>query len=126
MKSLYTIIFKDNSNFLGGTLLETKWLQIPDKPIKRVIYSLPNGDNLVLNNYDKYFHFCEATTDLSGKNQGKTRLEYDYILGKKDKLIICYKITLFENSNHKIGDVEKIIFNEEDNFIKKLNKMGWK
>jgi len=33
MKSLYTVIFKDGSNFAGGTLLETKWINIPHKSI---------------------------------------------------------------------------------------------
>ncbi len=120
MKSLYTIIFNDGSNFLGGNYMETKWTEIPNKPIKRIIYSLPTGDNLVLNGYEKYFHMIEATTDLSGKDKGETKLEYAYIMGKKEKIVICYKI------NIKTGNIERKIFNEKDNFIKKLNKQGWK
>jgi len=120
MKSLYTVIFKDNSNFSGGNFTETKWTEIPNKPIKRILYTLPTGDNLVLNNYDKFFHMIEATYDLSGKNKGKSTLEYSYIMGKRNKIVICYKINL------KTGNMERKIFDEEDNFVKKLNKNGWK
>jgi len=119
MKSLYTVIFNDKSSFIGGTFSETKWLDIPNKSIKRIIYSLPNGDNLVLNGYLKYFHMCEAVTDLSGKNKGKTKLEFDYIMGKKDGIVTCYKI----NINTK--NIEKILYKEEDKFIEGLNKQGW-
>ena len=120
MKSLYTVIFEDNSNFLGGNFAETKWINIPNKPIKRIIYNLPNGDNLVLNGYDDYFHMCEATTDLSGKNKGKTTLEFDYIMGRRGRIVNCYKI------NIKTGNINLKVFNKEDNFIKKLNENGWK
>jgi len=120
MKSLYTVIFQDGSNFLGGTFTDTKWTEIPNKPIKRIIYNLPTGDNLVLNGYDKFFHMIEATTDLSGENKGITKLEYVYIMGKKDKIIVCYK------TNLKTGNIERKIFNEKDNFIKGLNENGWK
>ena len=120
MKSLYTVIFKDGSNFQGGNFSETKWTEIPNKPIKRIIYNLQTGDNLVLSGYESYFHMCEVTTDLSGKNKGKTKLEYDYIMGKKNKIIVCYK------TNLKTGNIERKIFDEKDNFIKKLNEQGWK
>ena len=120
MKSLFTIIFKDSSSFLGGTFQETKWADIPNKPIKRIIYNLQTGDNLVLNGYDKFFHMIEATTNLSGKDKGITKLEYAYIMGRRNKIVICYKINL------KTGNIERKIFDEEDNFVKKLNENGWK
>lgn len=120
MKSLFTIIFKDNSNFLGGSLTETKWLDIPNKPIKRIIYNLSNNNNLVLNNYDSYFHMIEATTDLNGENQGKTILEYAYIMGEKKDYVEVYKISLIN------GDIQKFNYNISDNFIQKLNPDGWK
>ena len=37
IKPLFIVIFKDNSQFIGGTsYFDTKWLEIPFKPIKRI------------------------------------------------------------------------------------------
>ena len=130
MKSLYTVIFQDGSNFQGGTFSDTKWTEIPNKPIKRIIYNLQTGDKLVLNHYDNYFHMIEATTDFYLpspiipkdvlEKKEITKLEYAYIMGRRNNIVICYKIDL------KTGDIERKIFDEEDNFIKKLNENGWK
>ena len=120
MKSLYTIFFADNTNFRGGTIENSNWLNVPDKEIKRIIYSLPNGDNIVLNGYESYFHMTEAVTDISGKNKGKQRIEFDYIMGKKREIITSYRINVLS------GEIEKKIFNEEDKFIRGLNSCGWK
>ncbi len=119
MKALYTVIFEDRTNYIGKDYYNTGWEQIPNKPIKRIIYTLPNGDNLVLNGYESYFHMCEATFDLNGKNKGKTKLEFDYIIGKIRSLVVCYKINVIT------GNIEKIIYKEEDKFVKGLNPKGW-
>jgi len=126
MKSLYTVIFEDGSNYLGGNYQNTGWMDIPNKPIKRIIYSLPNGDNLVLNGYDEYFHYIEVTQNIMGKNSGKMRLESANILGLKNNIVTSYKIALFQNSEHKIGEIKKEIFNKNDKKIKQLNPSGWK
>ena len=119
MVSLYTVIFEDKTSYIGDNYFKTGWVEMPNKPIKRIIYTLPNGDNLVLNGYESYFHFCEATYDLSGKNKGKTKLEFDYTIGKIRSLVVCYKINVIT------GNIEKIIYKEEDKFVKGLNSKGW-
>lgn len=125
MNSLYHILFKDGSQFDGGTsFFDTKWKEIPNKKIVKIFYRLPGGDYLLLLGYDKYFHMVEATNDLNGKNKGKTQLESVYIMGKlKDKVII-YKIGLRLNKN--LGKIEKQIKNIEDEEIKRLNFQNWK
>ena len=120
MKSLYTIIFKNGSDFLGGNIIETKWIDIPNNPIKRIIYNLPTGDNLVLSGYDKYFQMIEVAEDVYGKTKGRKEIEFTYIMGKKDGIIVCYKIRI------KTGDIEKKIYKETDKFLVGLNKTGWK
>src|SRR3972149_4312322 len=126
-RPLFILVLEDESIFTGGSLQETKWMDIPkNKKIKRIFYSLPNKDYLVLENYNRYYHFIEATTDLSGQNAGKVRIEYAYIMGKKQERITCYKIALSYSGNHKAGDVQRLEYLESDNFIQKLNKDGWK
>ena len=120
MKSLFTVIFKDLTTYRGGDYSNSGWLDIPNKPIKRIIYQLPNGDSLVLNGYDSYFHMTEAVTDLSGKKRGRTKLEFDYIMGKKNGIITYYKISLIN------GNIDKRVYREDTKEMQKLNKIGWK
>ncbi len=119
MKSLYTIIFSDSTTYKGGSLANTGWLDIPNKPIKRIIYNL-SGDNLVLNGYDSYYHCIEGTTDINIKSKQSTKIEFTYLLGLKNEIITCYRI------NIETGNIEKKIYKETDKFILDLNKIGWK
>lgn len=119
---LFTIIFEDGDNFMGGTLLDTKWLEIPNKKIKRLFYKLPHGDFLCLAGYEKYYHMVEATKDLNGKYRGQVRLEYAYIMGKLGNTVRIYKINL-KNKDAYITKQEVDINNT---WIKKLNVNGWK
>ena len=127
-QALYTIVFEDKSTFIGGTILDTKWLSIPNKKINRIFYKLPNGDFLCLGGYDKYFHYIEAVQDLTGKERGKIKIEYGYIMGRKNNKVRSYRITLIDKpfDRHKLGDITIREFDINDERIKKLNKKGWK
>lgn len=127
---LFTIIFQDGSNFVGGNnYFETKWLNIPiKKAIKRIFYRLPNNDYLCLSDYDSYFRMSEACKDLTGKNRGIVRIQYDYIMGKKEDKVTCYRITLHEekDARYKTNDITTRIFDINDKFIKGLNLDNWR
>lgn len=129
-KPLFVIIFKDETKYIGGKdYYNSGWLGIlPNKPIKRIFYLLPSGDYLCLDGYDKYFRMSEALKDLNGKNSGKVRIQYDYIMGKKEDKVTCYRIALHENKDarYKRGDVTIRIFNINDKFIKGLNPDNWR
>jgi len=120
IKPLFVAVLEDESIYTGGDYYKTKWIEIPDKKIKRLFYTLPDGNHLCLDMYDKYYHFIEGTNDLNGKNNGKVNLEYAYIMGSKNDKVICYKINL-KNSN-----IERIEYNINDTFIKSLNSLGWR
>jgi len=123
---LYNIIFEDKSIFVGGDYHNTKWSDIPNKKIKRIFYTLPDGNRLCLEGYEKYYQMIEVTEDIHGKTKGKKRIEFVYIMGKKKGFITTYKIALFKNSKHEIGDIKRTIYKEENKWIKKLNFEGWK
>jgi len=127
-QALYTIVFDDDSTHYGGTIFDTKWLEIPNKKIKRIFYKLPNGDFLCLGGYSKYFHMIEAVQDLTGKERGKTKVEYAYLMGQKKDKIRSYRITLINKpfDKHKLGDITVREFNINNEKIQKLNKKGWK
>jgi len=92
-KPIFTVIFEDGTRFLGGTdYFDTKWTEIPRKKIKRIIYKLPDDTYLSIKNFEKYYHMIEAITDLNGKNSGKVQLQCIYLMGKKNKKVVVYKI----------------------------------
>lgn len=121
---LYLIVFEDDTQFVGGDYMSTKWNEIPSKKIKRIFYRLPGGDCLTLSGYDKYYHMIEATTDLLGKSRGQVKLRHAYIMGKVADKVVRYKISL-EIKNNK-GEIAKEFFNSDDKEITKLNVLGWK
>ena len=123
--ALYKILFKDGTVFNGGhDVFNTKWLEIPNKKIKKLFYRLPGGDYLCLGGYDKYFHRIEATVDLNGKEKGKTKLQSVYIYGRKKDKVVVYQIGLIKDVN--LGLIYKKIIDINDKEIKNLNPNNWK
>ena len=132
---LFTIIFEDGTNFIGGTsYFETKWMEIPLKKIKRIFYKLPTDDYICLRG-DKYYHMVEATKDWAKIGGGKVkrlysepRIEYVYVMVRKEDKITSYRITLFnkENDKYRIGDITVREFNINDEKIQKLNPDIWR
>ena len=129
-KPLFVVIFEDGKHYTGNTsYLETGWLGIlPNKPIKRIFYRLPDYNYLCLEGYEKYFHMIEATNDLTGRNKGKTVIRYAYIIGKRENKVESYRISLFENkdSKYKIGDIVKREFDLNSKFANGLNLDNWR
>lgn len=122
---LYKILFKDGTIFNGGDKVsDTKWTEIPNKPISKLYYRLPAGDYICMGGYQKYFHRIEATVDFSGKDKGKTKLESAYIYGQKGDKVVIYQIGLKKDVN--LGLIYKKIIKKDDEEIKKLNSNNWK
>lgn len=128
IKPLFIVIFEDNSQFIGGTsYFETKWLEIPLKPIRRIFYRLPTRDYICLEG-EKYFRMSEALKDITGEERGIVKLQYDYIMVKRNNKVISYRITLINKNTerYKSGDITIREFDENDNFIKGLNPDNWR
>jgi len=126
MNPLYTIIFEDSTAYLGGDYNNTKWNDIPNKKIRTIFYFLPNGDSIGLTKYDKYYHMIEVVEDLNGINRGIKKIEYTYIMGLKDDNVKVYRINLCDKGQDKIGNIRVLDYKIDDDFIKSLNKDGWK
>lgn len=118
--NLFTLVFSDNSTFIGGDLKNTKWMAIPDKSIRSIFYSLPSGDILCLANFKRIYHYIEATEDIMGDQRGIVNLEFAHLLIERENKILHYKIDL------KKYNVSWEILDKEDKYVTSLNSVGWK
>ena len=126
---LFVAVYKDGTKIEGtNNYFETGWMDLPLKQIKTSFYKLPTGDYLTLNGYEKYFHMVEAVNDLNGKNKGLVKLQYAYIMAKKENDVISYRITLHKNKidRYKTNDITVRIFKATDDRIQKLNVENWR
>ena len=120
MKFLYEIEFVDGEKLEGGTIESPNWLNIPDKSIKKLIYRLPDGKKVECEDYNAYYHFVEVCQDIMNGEKGKVRLEYAYLIAKEGSFCEVLKINL------RTKKVMQDIMDEDNEWIKKLNPIGWK
>ena len=124
---LYQVLFSDdNSIYKGGdSYKNTKWNDMPDKPIAQIAFTLPDGNILALRGYNAFNHFIEATQDVYGSN--KFTLRYQYLMGKRGNRVISFRISLFEtkDSKYKIGDITRREYEFGREYNNKPTK-GWK
>lgn len=125
-KSLYGIIFEDESYFEGGALEFPKWSKIPDKKIKSLELFLPNGKDVIkLENYESYNFLVGARKPL---NSQEVVLAHMYGLGHRGGIVTSYRITLVSSggNKYKAGDitVRKFPFGKEG--IRRTATTGWK
>jgi hypothetical protein len=120
-KPLFQVVYEDNSSYEGGNYQDTKWLGIDkNKKIRTLFYLLPTGDYLGLGGYERFYHFIECTTDITGEKAGVKNLEFDYIIGQKKDYTTIYQIDL------KTGCIDLKNIKNDDKFITKLNPDFWR
>jgi hypothetical protein len=105
---LYQVQFTNGKIFNGGDSYKvTNWKEMPDLEIKSIAFLLPDGNLLVLKDYEEYNHIVEATQDVYGST--KFTLRYQYLMGRKNNKVTSYRIVLFEtkDSKFKIGDITR-------------------
>lgn len=110
---MYKIIYEDESTFVAGKDLEnSKWNEMPDKPIRRIEYTLLNR-TLILENYEEYNHLVMKASVLFSKLSGVIKV---ILVTKEKENINKFTFNLLTN---------QIILDEncED---KKSSSTGWK
>jgi len=126
MSPLFIVGFKDGSIFEGGVdYTETKWLQIPHKEIAAISYRLPDGNYLVVSGAEEYFHMVEVVQDIYGGQPGVPKLEYAYLMTKKNGIVTSYRMTLMNMDTFRMGDITRREFSVDDPKIKGLNPNSW-
>ena len=115
------MIFSDKTKFYGGTsYFETKWKEIPDKPISQIFYRLPSGKYICLSDFSRIYHYIEALNDLMGRKKGIVQIESANLIIEKQGKCLHYKIYTYAGSNkYTVKEVSA-------SFILKLNPKYWK
>ena len=75
---MYKVFFEDGTEWQGGHYSDSKWFEMPDKPIVKIEYSLTEKV-LVLEGFEAYGHIV-ARAD--GVNVGFKSIPYVIIMGK--------------------------------------------
>ena len=118
--NLYTIVFEDNTSLSAGTIETPKWIEIPNKKIRTIFYSLPLGDMLCLSGFKRIYHYVEVVKDLNGLERGKVKIEYSYLIIERDNKYIQYKV------NQNSANIDVTIFPPQNEYIERLNPNGWR
>jgi len=104
--SIFKVLFQDDSTFNGGTSIHSsRWLEIPDKPIKRLEYFFCSGEGIILEGFESYLCFVEAVGTVAGQVGNCPKC------GSKGK--ISKKITKYTNEQIK------------QEFIARCTKCDW-
>ena len=117
---LFIVLFTDNDIFYGRkTYEDAGWKEIPNKPIKKIFFLLPTGDYIILSDYNSYYFYQEVIKVITGVNAGKMQIQYSHILGKRNDKVVEYKINILSR------DIEVKVYDEQSDYIQKLNPIGW-
>lgn len=134
-KPLYRVIFENGSIFNGGfSITNSLWKEIPDKPIKRLEYSISTGEAILLEGFESYFCFFEATATFKapiGKCPKCGSLaKMSYLMSKDNKGNIISKKLVFRCTKYPkcdwIGKSNELNENVSGNKARFIYIMGLK
>ena len=112
---MYKLFFEDGSSFIGGEYYESKWNEIPNKPITRLEYRF-NGKCLYAEGYSAYNHLVEHVKNVT---QGIQYISQIIILLKNGQDILQVKYNPHSSQVHY--EISK--FGEE---YRGKSTTGWK
>lgn len=115
--SFYTVTFDDGSQFIGGTIHESKWNDMPDKLVRQIKYSFGNKE-FILKGFEAYNQLIERGHILNGKHK-KTIITSIMIMGKVNQKVY---LILFDFMSKKTSKLI-VSFGEE---YRGTSSTGWK
>ena len=83
---MYKITFSDGEIWQGGSIENSKWNEMPIKPIQSLNYTLSNKI-IILENYEAYNHLIERIYTLDGR-QYTTKI---ILLAKKENNVFKFE-----------------------------------
>ena len=113
---MYIVTFQDNTKFQGGTINNSRWLFIPNKPIQKIEFNLFKKI-ITLSDFEAYNHLIEKAVSLVGVKF--TRVTQIILMGKSGKTVIRVTIDLLKRKVY----AEKVEFGKE---YRNKPTTGWK
>lgn len=106
MTPMHFIVHYDNEVYHGAPLgsPESGWGLLPQKPIHKLEYVLPDGDSLVLSKYEAYLHLVEVLH----RPMEDPVVANVLLMGKRGTRVVCYCIRALqekEDDGVKAGDI---------------------
>ncbi len=116
----FVVTFEDGEVAEGRPLgsVDTGWNDLPDKPIKKLSYTNPYGDMIVLRGYREYNHMVECVQHMGGRPHvtdvylmgasGNGQPGNAAAGGDKEGDVVVYRLTAFQKSDGdpvQAGDV---------------------
>ncbi len=101
---LFEICFNDDTLYEGGDIVDPKWRESPDKPIRAMRLRLPSGDFLFVGGYEEYNFFIEAMLHVYGGGKG-SRPTFIFLMGLDNGVITSYRIAISDYKQYKAGDM---------------------
>jgi hypothetical protein len=112
---MYSVIFEDNSEFFGGIPANSKWDEMPNKPIQSIEYSLLHK-KIILTNYEAYNHLVERAQNLLSGQNFITKV---LLMAKKQNKVLIIVFDFIKNSVY----LQNVEFGKE--YYNKSSS-GWK
>ncbi|HED05176.1 MAG TPA: hypothetical protein ENI61_00660 [Ignavibacteria bacterium] len=90
---MYTVIFNDNSQFIGGSINDSKWNEMPNKPIKKLTYYVKNTYGL--SGFEKYNHLVTKVITVSPKIKEKSVIYTElFLMGLRNQIVYMIIVDL--------------------------------
>jgi hypothetical protein len=134
-QALFQVVFQDGTTYLGGnSYFETKWKDMPDKPIKQISFSLPDNNIIILHDYEAYNHIIEVTQDIysgsnNSQNMGKVIPRFQYFMGRMGDKVLSYRVTLKQpvkdSGKYQLGDITRRVYEYGKEYDNQATQ-GWK
>lgn len=97
---MYTITFEDDTQFKGGGPAESKWNEMPDKPIRKLEYFF-RKQKVTLIGFESYNHIVERVR-VMGHEEMITRV---ILMGRNGKGVDCFVYDLKQNTTYDYFDL---------------------
>lgn len=82
---MYKILFIDNTQFIGGEPQNSKWLEIPDKPIHSLGYKVGNI-LIIMRGYESYNHVVKYGISVNKKSKNNPMIQIILMGKNKEKV----------------------------------------
>ena len=84
---MYQVIFCDNTEYVGGEPNNSLWNEMPQKPIKSILYWLNEDSKYLFTDFEEYCHVVERSQVFNGSQKPQETVTKALIMGRVGKRV---------------------------------------